>query len=231
MMKPTQTSTLPDAHKSLTSLQRNLAYFSTSQKRDYPNHALKSRTHSLRALHDRVNFKDHCTNKVRFHLPKQYPMYKVNDVHERSQYPSKPLDGGFLDRELREVFKENNRSGGELGAGRKLNSETTHGRFFHRHTKDGRGESCKPAIEKHVGNEKLMEIESISRVHYPAFDKDLARRFRGEFCSLEPGCAATNLPLVPTLSQHRLDFSEEQLGFQRSSEYPGIWKPGLFDAV
>lgn len=223
--------TLPDSHKSLTSLQRNLAYFTSTSRNDFPNHALQNRSHSVRAMNDRVNYRDHCLGNVPFHVPTQLPLYKKDVCELSSQYQPKSLEGGFMDRHLAQVFLQNNMSGGDLGAGRKLSSETTHGRFFQRHTKDGRGESCKPEREKHVGNEKLMETEAISRFHYPNFDRGLARRFRGELFSLEPPCACTNLPMVPTISQARLDFADEQLGFKdRRAEYPKVWKPGSFNA-
>lgn len=222
--------TLPESHKSLTSLQRNLAYFSSTSRSDFPNHSLRNRSHSVRAMHDRVNYRDHCTGKTPFHVPTQLPLYKKDVCNTEREYQPKSLEGGFMDRQLAQVFLQNNRSGGDLGAGRKLSSETTHGSFYVRHTKDGRGESCKPQRQQHVGNEQLMETEAISRTHYPNFDRGLARRFRGELLSMEPPCACTNLPLVPLTSQTGLDFADGQIGFNKRADYPKVWKPGSFNA-
>merc|ERR1739842_70785 len=113
------------------------------------------------------------TNKVPFHVKSQLPMYQSQICESGSNYLPKSLDGGFMDRELAHVFMQNNRSGGDQIPGMKLSSETTHGSVYQRHTKDGRGENCRPTRECRAGQEQLMETESYSRSQHQNFDRSL----------------------------------------------------------
>merc|ERR1711953_754284 len=119
---------------------------------------------------------------------------------------------------------------GEYMGPQSLQSETTHKVFFKQPIRDGRGASCKPFREVHTSPlDKLLETRPVSHRHFPEHDKRFAERLRGELMPLGKFNSCTDLPLVPTRSQHGLEYRENQYnGFKRFSELPRPLNPVNF---
>mmetsp|Transcript_55410 Transcript_55410/g.154384 ORF Transcript_55410/g.154384 Transcript_55410/m.154384 type:complete len:245 (+) Transcript_55410:130-864(+) len=215
---------LPTGHRSLPSETRNLAYFITTSQSSFPDHSKASRSHSLRALRDKVQYNTYCANKQGRASNTRNPLPKEAICEYSRNYQPKMLDNYGPDRALCELWTQAGRSG-EKPPPAKLSSETAHKAFFTVPAKDGRQESCKPTRDG-LGKNALLETMSKSRTDYPLHDPGMVERFRAELAPLgRKVSAATGLPQVPSTSQFGLDFREAQYGFTRTSVFPKVRNP------
>merc|ERR1712070_693074 len=86
------------------------------------------------------------------------PMTKKDFCEYHKEFIPRSLANAKVDREIAGVFRENGRSGGNASTGQACSSETTFRGSYPAHTKDGRGENCKPENPVHIDfNSRLLE--------------------------------------------------------------------------
>lgn len=220
-----KTSPLPTYHNQLSSETRARAFFTTSSRSAFTNHCAASRSHSVRALNDKVFYKDACTNRQGYRSSAVLPMHKSQFCETGREYQPKSLDNVAGDNELARIWLQEGRGGGEMGPSAKM-GQTTNAEVYKWHTKEGRAESCKPENPAHVDpNGKLLETISSNRRAYALHDPGMAGRMRGELMPLRGECAATGLVQVPNKSLYGFEHRESQYGFARRSEFPKTCNP------
>merc|ERR1712178_318413 len=155
------------------------AFFSTTTKGALPNHFSESKLPAARAVVDRV----HCRNLTQplgWKRSEAPPITKDFCEYHKEFIP-RSLENAKVDREVAQLFANAGRSGGDANTGQKLSSETTSRSALPVHTKDGRGQNFKPEQPVHIDiNSRLLETQSALRRDYPAPDRHMAHRFRGE---------------------------------------------------
>lgn len=224
------TELLPSYHKNLSSATRQFAFFTTSNRDATPDHSKAHRSHSTRALNDKVFFKKTCANIQGHRSSTQLPLYRAQFCEQNREYVPKTLENAPTDRALADLWLKAGRAGGETVPGTKLGSATTSKHFYKEYNEDPRMPSCKPPNPMHIDpNSKSLEKEPMSRHH---FNKDrahptrMAGNLRGELMPLKGECSWTGLPQVPSCSQAALDFRESIYpDFKRKSEYPRTFNP------
>eukprot|EP00929_Paragymnodinium_shiwhaense_P034374 TRINITY_DN18719_c0_g1_i1.p2 TRINITY_DN18719_c0_g1~~TRINITY_DN18719_c0_g1_i1.p2 ORF type:complete len:270 (-),score=45.33 TRINITY_DN18719_c0_g1_i1:97-906(-) len=224
------TELLPAYHKYLSSDTRQFAFFTTSGRDATPNHWQAHRSHSTRAMRDKVFFKNSGANLQGLRSSTQLPLYKAQFCEHNREYVSKSLDNAPADRQLADIWLKAGRSGGETVPGTKLGSDTTHKQCFKWHNEDPRMPNCKPAHPVHVEiGSKSLEKEAVSRSQFSkerAHPSQMAGNLRGELMPLRGECAWTGLPQVPNDSQYGLDFRESiYKDFKRKSAHPKTFNP------
>merc|ERR1712070_1339978 len=118
------------------------------------------------------------------------------------------------------VFLENSRSGGDVNSGQKLSCETTSKAALPVHTKDGRGQNFKPDQPIHIDiNSRLLETQSTLRRSYPAHDKHMASRFRGERVTPFSNAGQEYGQPFEGKTESKRSFSATALGF-KPAKYP-----------
>merc|ERR1712232_466402 len=201
------TDLLPTYHKKLKPEERRLAYYKTEAQCEWVDRSKFKRSSTVRALHDKVFYKKSCANEQGHRASTQLPVYKTQFCNYNRDFTPKDLGNAPLDRKLAAAAAEAATSGGQLGPPQSLRSETTHKALYTRHVKDGRGESCKPIREVHTSPfDKLLETRPVSHRHFPEHDRRFAERLRGELMPLGKFNSCTTLPLVPTRSEHGLEY-------------------------
>eukprot|EP00427_Karlodinium_veneficum_P022321 CAMPEP_0169121452 /NCGR_PEP_ID=MMETSP1015-20121227/32678_1 /TAXON_ID=342587 /ORGANISM="Karlodinium micrum, Strain CCMP2283" /LENGTH=250 /DNA_ID=CAMNT_0009184561 /DNA_START=86 /DNA_END=838 /DNA_ORIENTATION=- len=181
-MNPDQRSMnlLPVGHRGMDPEVVRRAFFSTTTRGALPNHFSESKLRASRAVVDRVHYRD-LTKPPAWQPSSIPPMTKKDFCEYHKEFIPRSLANAKVDREMAAMFSENFRSGGSASTGQPCSSETTFRATYPAPTKDGRGESFKPDQPIHIDfNSRLLETTSSLKKSYPAHDRRIASRFRGE---------------------------------------------------
>lgn len=217
---------LPNVQRGLPPEVVRKAFF--TQSSTLPNHFSESRLHAARAVVDRVHYRN-LTQRLPWKRSESQPITKAQCCEYHSQFIPRSLENHSVDNEVAQLFLTAGRSSSTAAAtGQKLSTETAYQVGLPAHTKDGRGQSYKPENPIHIDiNGRLLETVSALRRDYPAHDKGMASRFRGERVTPFSNAGAEyGRPSVEFKTQFKRDFSSTALGF-RPAKYPSPVAPSM----
>jgi len=151
---------------------------------------------------------------------KEKPGSTRRDCHYTQEFIVRPLDNVAGDREMAELHAEAAKGAG-LSSGLPLDPSTTHRGSYQAYGRDCRSESCRPERELHVSrSNKLYEKESAAAREFPAHDRNLANRYRGELIEPFNGTMRASEVAMESRTAHRRDFNAAKLDFQPRSKFP-----------
>lgn len=171
---------LPTGHRGMDPEVVRKAFFSTTANKALPDHFSVSKLHASRAVVDRIHYRN-LSQPPGWKPSDVPPMLKKDFCEYHKEFIPRSLENAKVDREIAAVFCENGRTGGNASTGQPCSSETTFRATYPAHTKDGRGASYKPDNPVHIDfNSRLLETTSTLKKSFPAHNRQLATRFRGE---------------------------------------------------
>lgn len=215
---------LPTGHRGLPSEVISRTFFSSSTQRALRDHSAAGPVPVLRATSDGAKYKEVSLKANGWRYSTGFRPKKEDCLYQRD-YTEKPLDNAPADRALCKLWSTMGRDGGQVPKGLAFNSESTHRLTYppRKGPQPPRAESYKPESLPDPTS-TLMVTEGTSHAHFPMYQEEQARRFRGELATWTAG------PPVPTACEAGAASSSLKRAHSASalagSVAPTTWRAG-----